>query len=136
MTGESNIRRKKLLHLLDADGSGELSFEEFGQIIGIPVGDVMRVQEKLRAQELRRLAKIPKWSAEQALKRTCQIRWYGMKTRCHTPSQRHQTPLYLNRSVSVETMPNYSAEEEWMTSLRQPEKFSDPDSWRIHMCYG
>ena len=84
VTGESNVRRKRLLALLDDDKSGELSFQEFGQVIGIPNADIAeaerRENERLAAErkkkdeekERKRKLKEKKKKEREALKASLQ----------------------------------------------------------------
>ncbi|CAD7943275.1 unnamed protein product [Amoebophrya sp. A25] len=100
----SQRRRKKLLQLLDKDRSGELSFEEFGAILGFSSDEIRKTKEDMILEEIRRKKSGAagfgaRYSAAEEYDLHARMEEYGRRSRSTLPSQRHAARVYGNRSV-------------------------------------
>ncbi|CAD7954480.1 unnamed protein product [Amoebophrya sp. A120] len=109
----SRKRRKKLLQLLDKDGSGELTFEEFGQVLGFSEKEIYKAKDDYQKKNLGKdgVNRNIRWSATEEFDFHARIKEYGRRSRSTTPSQRHSKKIYTDESVRKKHMRMISASD-------------------------
>eukprot|EP00392_Amoebophrya_sp_AT5.2_P014732 g14893.t1 len=141
-------RRANLLRILDTDGSGDLSFEEFAEVLGIDPKEVAEKVAEFKADHkerdfMQRINKVtftdeecyivdPKtgkktYSIRQAYNNLLRNRDNASRKKMTTDSQRHVEKIYLNK-WTLKSADNFGS---WITTS-QTKGFRESDLWAKH----
>ncbi|CAD7943814.1 unnamed protein product [Amoebophrya sp. A25] len=140
-------RRANLLTLLDTDKSGDLSFEEFGVVLGISPAEISaKVQEyrddRKEEEFYKRIMKVTftdeecyvmgpdgrkRYSMRQAYNNLLRNRDNASRKKTNTESQRNSDKIYLNKWV-LRSADNFGS---WISQSQQ-DGFDDKDLWAKH----
>ncbi|CAD7939438.1 unnamed protein product [Amoebophrya sp. A120] len=143
-------RRANLLHLLDEDGSGDLSFEEFGSVLGIDPKEVAKkhrehneedrinaVRDAVNAntfidEDVYVVGKdgIKRYSSQKAYNKWIRKRDNASRKRTNNEAQRHTSKIYKNTDMQKAFKRWY----DWMFVKSQDELWAKhPKVWCTRM---